>query len=456
VIRCRGDGCVASAVAASVHCRKQFAGPNNSSSICAPGEIKLTDGRRCQLKAPAICSAFRSSMLVLCLCFLLMTLNSYQLQYWLIAENDLCNHGPLQSPCIDLLKCRTGKSIYVYDRSCSGKSSIELLKEDRITRHYDRMYNDDVAQWRKGCRDLGALAEYPDEACTKIFIAHENNTSIERCIIRSASWHSGVNHVMVSQVDRARHDSFFQVGPRVVHAEGHSLTSQYRPQYDISLPLAPKNVFTQFASTPAYGRKFLLTFKGTFYVSGRGWQRVHLLDLHDLDNQVAVVGECFELHGEHLKAQNVAFCKQLKQQSPAFSYMDLMNTTFALIPAGRSPSTYRLGEAMSAGAIPIFCADNYVRPFSEQIDWDTMSLIFPALVTPEQVMTAIQSISVESRERMRRKILTAYREVFGNATDAKQAKKALIDYTLNVVTQQVVHAAELESRTGVQSVAVIE
>jgi Exostosin family len=385
-----------------------------------------------------------------------MTLNSYQLQYWLIAENDACNHGPLQTPCIDLLKCRASKSIYVYDRTCSGKSSTELLKEDRTTRHYDRVYDNDVAQWRKGCRDMGALAEHPDEACTKLFIAHENNTSIERCIIRSAGWHSGVNHVMVSQVDRARHDSFFQVGPRVVHAEGHSLTSQYRPQYDISLPLAPKNVFTQFANIPANDRKYLLTFKGAFYISGRGWQRIHLLDLHDLDNQVAVVGECFELHGEHLKAQNIAFCKQLKQQSTTFSYMTLMNTTFALIPAGRSPSTYRLGEAMSAGAIPVFCADNYVRPFSEQIDWDTMSLIFPAVVTPEQVMTAIQSISVESRERMRQKVLTAYREVFGNATDAKQAKKALIDYTLNVVTKQVIHAAELESRTGVQSVAVIE
>lgn len=31
-----------------------------------------------------------------------------------------------------------------------------------------------------------------------------------------------------------------------------------------------------------------------------------------------------------------------------------MNTTFALLPAGRSPATYRLAEALSAGALPVF------------------------------------------------------------------------------------------------------
>jgi Exostosin family len=326
-----------------------------------------------------------------------------------------------------------------------------------VTRHYDRVYNHDVSQWRKGVSLLGALAERPEDACILLFVAHENNTSIERCIIRSAQWFGGLNHVMVSQVDRARHDSFFQVGPRVVHAESHSLVAQYRPQYDIALPLAPKNVFTQFADIPAGDRKYLLTFKGSIYLSGRGWQRLHLLDLHNIDNQVAVVGECFELHGEHLKSQNVAHCKKLKQQSARFTYVELMNSTFALIPTGRSPSTYRLGEAMSAGAIPIFCADNgYVRPFSEQIEWDTMSLLFPAIVTPEQVMTAIQSISVERREQMRVAVLSAYREVFGGATDPQQAKRALIDYTLKTVTQQVIHAAELDSSTGIQPLAVVQ
>ena len=58
-----------------------------------------------------------------------------------------------------------------------------------------------------------------------------------------------------------------------------------------------------------------------------------------------------------------------------------MNITFGLVPAGRSPATYRLAEVMSAGAIPVFVNRDYVRPFPERVDWSSFSFVF----SPEEV-----------------------------------------------------------------------
>lgn len=73
-----------------------------------------------------------------------------------------------------------------------------------------------------------------------------------------------------------------------------------------------------------------------------------------------------------------------------------MNTTFALVPAGRSPGTFRLGEVMSAGAIPVFVARDYVRPFREQFDWPSFSFMF----SPEQVETMMATLRAVSPEKV--------------------------------------------------------
>lgn len=55
-----------------------------------------------------------------------------------------------------------------------------------------------------------------------------------------------------------------------------------------------------------------------------------------------------------LLSWNKELCQSSQKGYDETSYADLMNTTFALLPAGRSPATYRLGEALSAGALPVF------------------------------------------------------------------------------------------------------
>ena len=69
-----------------------------------------------------------------------------------------------------------------------------------------------------------------------------------------------------------------------------------------------------------------------------------LVPLHDPDNGVAVVMHCFEGHGDQLKPENVEYCRHQSNTYEGYSYDDIMNTTFALVPAGRSPASFRLGE----------------------------------------------------------------------------------------------------------------
>lgn len=55
---------------------------------------------------------------------------------------------------------------------------------------------------------------------------------------------------------------------------------------------------------------------------------------------------------------------------------------------------------MSAGAIPVFVVRDWVRPFSEQIDWPAFSFMFsPDQVGPE-MMRKLQSVSPEVLKNM--------------------------------------------------------
>ena len=170
-----------------------------------------------------------------------------------------------------------------------------------------------------------------------------------------------------------------------------------------------------------------------------------LVPLHDPRNGVVVALKCFEKHEEHLEPENIDLCATLKAKYNDFDYKHLMNTTFGMVPAGRSPATFRLAEVseawisiyqlrrtlyvpgksathdtnnlisprqhhqvMSAGAIPVFVARDIVKPFSENYDWPSFSFTFsPDQVGPVMLQTlrvvppdelAEMQVSVESHE----------------------------------------------------------
>lgn len=91
---------------------------------------------------------------------------------------------------------------------------------------------------------------------------------------------------------------------------------------------------------------WLLSYsQGTVYLGGHGSEeRMSVIPLHDEANGVISVMTCYDLHHEQILPQNVAYCKANQARYDAFAYDRLMNTTFGLVPGGRSPGTYRLGE----------------------------------------------------------------------------------------------------------------
>lgn len=132
-----------------------------------------------------------------------------------------------------------------------------------------------------------------------------------------------------------------------------------------------------------------LIAQGAVYLGGHGSEdRMSVVPLHDEATGVIAAMHCFEMHDEHLQPNNSEFCKALKARYDDYDYESLMNTTFALVPSGRELGTYRLGEVMSAGAIPVFIARDIIRPFREQFDWPSFSFIFsPDRVGPAMVET---------------------------------------------------------------------
>lgn len=125
-----------------------------------------------------------------------------------------------------------------------------------------------------------------------------------------------------------------------------------------------------------------------------------LVPIQDEANGVIASMHCFELHHEELLAQNVEYCETLKGRYYDHDYDSLMNTTFGLVPAGRSPGTYRLAEVMSAGAIPVFVARDIIRPFSEQFDWPSFSFVFAPSQVEETMMDTLRAVSPERLAEM--------------------------------------------------------
>lgn len=125
--------------------------------------------------------------------------------------------------------------------------------------------------------------------------------------------------------------------------------------------------------------------QGQLYLSKKGMlvrQAVRQIAIEVDSPDVVVVETCQELHGEHLLPENLELCEDLARQYGEYDYGDLMNTTFALIPAGRSPATYRLAEALSAGAIPVMIHSGFVKPFPDRIPWRLFSMSFPIEEAP--------------------------------------------------------------------------
>ena len=92
---------------------------------------------------------------------------------------------------------------------------------------------------------------------------------------------------------------------------------------------------------------------------------------------------------------------------------ELLNTTFALVPGGRQPASYRLNEVLAAGCIPVFVtgeasegATPYVRPF--HLDWGAISLHVPFGEPAEVLVATLARLSTVQILRMQNGVVRAW------------------------------------------------
>ena len=112
------------------------------------------------------------------------------------------------------------------------------------------------------------------------------------------------------------------------------------------------------SSTPFCRMLLPVPLKASVYLYGHGSEeRMSLVPLHDEPNGVIMALHCFEMHDEHLFPENVDYCKELHDRYDNYDYESLMNTTFGVVPGGRSPGSFRLAEvhsALQAGMVYFF------------------------------------------------------------------------------------------------------
>eukprot|EP00903_Cladosiphon_okamuranus_P012958 g12097.t1 len=343
--------------------------------------------------------------------------------------------SPLAEPCFERGQCETGDGgatlpkIYVYDQTCSLADSRKMPIIDHSTD--DNKHQD--SHWREAAWKAGVLAETYDEACLFIHVNTHNHK--EPCATRAPRWNGGVNHIMMEftpwWIEGTRRSSISNT--YAMDWAFDSLSCYYRSGFDLSLPLVPGKLFPEYQLTPPTARQYFMTFKGTLYLRKFGIEERSVVSrLHNPSNGIVSVIRCSTMHGDELLPENKNYCDRSRRRFDTYDYKKLMNTTFALVPSGRSPGTFRLGEVMSAGAIPVFIVRDWIKPFQEQIDWPSFSFSFsPDQVGPSMV-EVLRAVSPEQLVVMQRKSIEAYWKIFGGVNDYSMIAANSID----VLTQR--------------------
>lgn len=100
-----------------------------------------------------------------------------------------------------------------------------------------------------------------------------------------------------------------------------------------------------------------------------------------------------------------------------WSFPDILaNTVFGAVPRGDNKFSYRFAEVLSAGAIPVVLADDWLFPFRpEAVNWNQCAVIIPEN-RANQTLEILAGISQVKRCRMRRRCYRLYLRYFKTGT----------------------------------------
>jgi hypothetical protein len=205
-------------------------------------------------------------------------------------------------------------------------------------------------------------------------------------------WNNGMNHLLFNKHDDPTVQ--YDTGLAMVAKVGFSWP-YYRPNFDISM-MPPtgwavkewrEQSFCGWAGMNGLKRqnKYLLTFKGRL--------------------TSAIRHVAMRLHN----GKDIIFVHSKWDYKNKYDYDDMMlHSEFALIIRGNGLYSYRLAEAVAAGAIPVIVSDHYILPFSNFLNWKDFSVLIPEHEMLD-IPNILKSISPEQRKILRCNLFKAWK-----------------------------------------------
>ena len=188
------------------------------------------------------------------------------------------------------------------------------------------------------------------------------------------------------------------------HGLGPRARQEFRAGFDIAWPLTTSKRGAALQSLRSSSRRYFLTFRGSAYFK-RGCYRALLAGLHDPMNGVQVITPCKFKDDRSAHPEFCAVAEKRSELSP--SYVDLLNSTFCLVPGGYHPNSARLAEVMSAGCIPVLVGDDFVLPFASFIDWSSVGFSVCATCA-DAILPRLRAMATEQVEAMRAYVVRAH------------------------------------------------
>uniref|UniRef100_W5LPL7 Exostosin glycosyltransferase 1b n=1 Tax=Astyanax mexicanus TaxID=7994 RepID=W5LPL7_ASTMX len=278
--------------------------------------------------------------------------------------------------CFDFSLCqRNGFKVYVYPQQKGDKIS-ENYQSILAAIEGSRFYTSDPGQ---ACLFVLSLDTLDRDQLSPHYV-HNLKGKVQSLPL----WNDGRNHLIFNLYSGTwpdyTEDLGFDIGQAML-AKASVSTENFRPNFDVSIPLFPKEHpraggergHLRTNSIPPF-RKYMLVFKGKRYLTGIGSDtRNALYHVHNAED-VVLLTTC--KHGKDWQKHKDARCDRDNAEYDKYDYREMLhNSTFCLVPRGRRLGSFRFLEALQAACVPVMLSNGWELPFSEVIDWNTGAVI---------------------------------------------------------------------------------
>ncbi|KAM6108463.1 exostosin-like 1 [Pterocles gutturalis] len=233
----------------------------------------------------------------------------------------------------------------------------------------------------------------PEEACLFILsidtldrdhLSGQYVRNVDEKIRSFPLWNGGRNHLIFNLYSGTWPNYTEELGFDIGHAilaKASFYTQTFRPGFDISIPLFPKDHPQRggekgwlYQDSIPPKKKYLLVFKGKRYLTGIGSGTRNAL--HHIHNGHDIVSLTTCKHGKDWEKHKDTRCDRDNVDYEKFDYQELLhNSTFCIVPRGRRLGSFRFLEALQAACIPVLLSDGWELPFAEAIDWGKAAVV---------------------------------------------------------------------------------